>query len=200
MNTTNTIRELEQKIQRAYGEREAIIAHIKIKKTAIKENKARLAALEQARALVQTVASNTQKQLEYRVSELSTIALQAVLGKTDTKLKLRFTEKRNKTEADLLLEIRDFEASPRDGVGGGVVDLLGATLRFSLWSLMRPKPRPLFILDEPLKWLKGAGMPVKGMEMLSQISHKLGVQIIMVSHSPELIAGADNVIEIRGGV
>jgi DNA repair exonuclease SbcCD ATPase subunit len=86
---------------------------------------------------------------------------------------------------------------PEDHVGGGVIDLLGLSLRFSIWSIMARRTAPIFFLDEPLKWLKGGGMPEKGQELISQISKQLGVQVIMVSHAPELIAGADHTVVVE---
>ncbi|NIU00181.1 MAG: hypothetical protein GWN01_04340, partial [Nitrosopumilaceae archaeon] len=52
-------------------------------------------------------------------------------------------------------------------------------------------------MDEPLKWLKGGDLPIKGSHMIKEISKKLGIQIIMISHSPELIEGADRVFEVK---
>lgn len=186
---------LQSKLDQAKGRRQSVKSQISACKSSIKRRIEEEKAGEGAKAFIRTVAKQTQEQLQYRVSELSSLALRAVI-ESEMDLELAFEERRGKTEADLLLRIGDEKIPPKDNVGGGVIDILGMTLRFALWSLMKPRSRPVFILDEPLKWLKGSEMPVKGMSVISEISHKLDVQVIMVSHSPELIAGADKVIEI----
>jgi len=82
------------------------------------------------------------------------------------------------------------------GSGGGAVDIAALTLQISLWSIARPRTEGIFILDEPLKWLKGKELPVRGGKIIKDLSSKIGVQIIMVSHSEELIEYADNIIAI----
>lgn len=192
MNNASEFRAL---IDRAKGQRAAIIKDRTTAKNLVKVMLLEEKAAEQACVIAQQVAKETQAQLEYRVSELSTLALQAILEEEIT-LGLQFVEKRNKTEAEMYVMVNGNPVEPKMATGGGVMDIIGTTLRFSLWSLMPKKSRPTFFLDEPMKWLKGRTMPEKGTEVLSEISHRLGVQIIMVSHASELIAGADSVIDI----
>ena len=192
----NTISDIKNKIEQAKGKRESIESQIKGIKNNIRTELKNTKAAEHSRVIIQTVAKETQNQLEYRVSELSTLALQAVMEE-EWKLKLEFNEKRGRTEATMLLEINEKSRSPKGNFGGGVLDTLGLFSRFGLFSLIRPVPRKFFALDEPLKWLKGADLPEKGAEIIKETSHRLGYQILMVSHSPELKAGADKIIMIN---
>ena len=51
------------------------------------------------------------------------------------------------------------------------------------------------ILDEGMKWLSRDLQPKAG-EILQELSQKLNLQFIMVSHSPDMIASSDKVYEV----
>lgn len=183
-------------LDRLKGKRAAAQEQVAAAKAEIRALLQEQKAAEQAVVLTQQVARETQKHLEFKVSALSTMALTSVLDR-DISLSLEFSEKRGKTEAEFAIIEEGMSLPPEDHVGGGVIDLLGLSLRFSIWSIMAQRTAPIFFLDEPLKWLKGGGMPEKGQELISQIAQQLGVQIIMVSHAPELIVGADHTVVVE---
>lgn len=145
--------------------------------------------------ILQESAKLTQEQLEYRVSKLVSLAMESVFD-DPYEISLDFVENRGKTGAQISFLKNEHALDPLLDTGGGTVDVAAFGLQISLWTLQNPRTRNLLILDEPLKWLKGGGLPDKGAEMLQQISHKLGLQILMVSHSPELIEHADRVFTV----
>ena len=79
-------------------------------------------------------------------------------------------------------------------------------LRVASWSMQFPRTRDVLILDEPFKHLKGEEANRKVLEMVKEISSKLGLQIIMVSDErisrTATIEAADKVFEtsIKKGV
>jgi DNA repair exonuclease SbcCD ATPase subunit len=146
-----------------------------------------------ARAILQRVAQQTQSKLEFRISSLVTTALAAVFP-DPYKFEVRFEERRNKVECDLMFSKNGELFKPVDCAGGGAVDIASFALRLSFWSLT--KTRPLIILDEPFKFVSVDLQPACS-EMLKTISERLGVQVIMISHLPELIGCADRVFEVR---
>ena len=81
------------------------------------------------------------------------------------------------------------EFVPKDDMGGGILDIISFALRIVLWGLETPKSRNLIILDEPFK--QCGKLITKACQMVKEISKMLGVQIIMVTHSDELIDIAD---------
>lgn len=147
-----------------------------------------------AREIVSTVAQNTQKAIEIHISSLVSVALASVFP--DPYLfSLRFAQRRNKTEADLIFikngnEITDI----LENGGGGVADVASFALRIALWSLK--KTRATFLLDESFKFLHNPNYQEKTSEMLKEISSRLGIQIIMISDQQALLKSADKVIEI----
>ena len=188
--------QLRRKLEHIKGQKAAI-------DTQISREKSRLAALicdyeatTQANLILQEAARMTQENLQYRISTLVSLAMEGVFDDPYS-VQLTFEPQRGKTIANI-----EFKRNAEDdgfsyeATGGGVADVASLGLLFSLWTLQVPRTRNLLILDEPLKWLKGGKLPEKGAAMLSQISHKLGIQILMVSHSPELIEHADKVFKV----
>ncbi len=150
----------------------------------------------QGRSIVQIVAEKTQQKLEWHISNLVTTALASVFP-DPYDFALRFVQRRNKTEADLIFSKNGNESDDLlNTAGGGVVDVAGFALRIALWSIR--KNRAVIIMDEPMRFLS-ADLQQKASNMLKEISSKLGIQIIMVSHLPGMIASADKIIEVKSG-
>lgn len=155
---------------------------------------------EEARIVIQTVAQQTQKELEYRISELASLALRSVFD-DPYEMQLKFETGRGKTEARIVLTRDGNEIDPMTEAGGGVVDVVSFALRVSLWTLKNPRSRNVIIMDEPFRFLS-RDLHDRASEMLKEVSTKLNLQFIVVSHSPELIEGADKIFEVtmRDGV
>lgn len=174
---------LRNKLERRKGQRDRIERDIKHFTQKIDEGKRSLRYHVKAREVIRQVGLKTQRQLSYNISEITTMALNAVLD-DPYDLELEFVERRNKTECDIWLTRRDrrTSADPDDGfVGGGAIDIAAFALRVASWSMQRPRSRNVLILDEPFKHLKGEHINRKMLEMLREVSRRLGVQIIMVS-------------------
>ena len=148
-----------------------------------------------AREVINIVAKDTEQQLEMRITNIVTMALAAVFP-DPYEFKLVFNERRNQTEADLLLVRNGEELSPVDGAGGGVLDVVSFALRIAV--LLMSGYRRVIILDEPFRHLS-ADLQSKASEMMKMLSDKLGIQFIMVSHEEGIIDCADNIITIKKG-
>lgn len=146
-----------------------------------------------ARVIVQTVAENTQKRIEYHISSLVSTALAAVFPNPYT-FDLKFVQRRNKTEADLVFSKKGNETSDiLNNGGGGVADIASFALRIALWSLR--KTAPMFILDEPDKFIHSPVYQEKASQMIKELSEKLEFQTIIVSDQSHIISAADKVIQ-----
>jgi len=199
-----TLKNYRTILERRKGERQGILRDIKETKKKISVMQSERKNLEDAQVIIQTVAQATQKELEYHVSELVSLALEAVFP-DPYQLHLDFELRRKRSEADLTFSKRDGEKiHPIDASGGGAVDVASCALRFSLWGLKPERTRPTIVLDEPFKFVNDPTRKLhkKVATMLKMISEKLGVQIIIVTLSPEFIETADKVFEttIKNGV
>lgn len=191
-----TLQQLRSQVDLAKGKRRSIQDSLNAENARLTQVEQETDACAKAQIILQESARLTQEQLEYRISKLVTLAMESVF-ENPYEISLNFQTQRGKTGASIFFLKDDEPLDPLSEAGGGVVDVAALGLQISLWTLQNPRTRNLLVLDEPLKWLKGGELPDKGAEMIKQISHKLGLQILMVSHSPELIAHADKVFHVR---
>lgn len=194
------IQEIRNQFERLSGEKQQLEKSLSQTTQEIKEKKRDLRRHEQAREIIREVGLKTQRQLQYHISDITSLALEAVFP-DPYQLIVEFTERRNKTECDLYFERNENKINPLLAAGGGAVDIASFALRVACWSMQRPKSRNILILDEPFRYLSTNLLPKAG-EMLKQISEKLNLQILMVSHAEELIENADKVfsVKIRKGI
>lgn len=192
-----SVKELRMALERKKGERDGIDKVIKDAEGRIKKYEAEVDYSSQAQAIIQAVGRETQKQLEFRVAELVSLALSSVFD-DPWALKLQFVLRRGRTECDLHWTKSDGRESSdiRYGGGGGEGDVAALGLQFAMWSLQRPKTRSTMLLDEPARFLKGGNLPERGAAMIREISKGLKLQIIMVSHQTEQISSADKIFEV----
>lgn len=148
-----------------------------------------------AQIIIQNVAQQTQQALQYQLSDLCSLALKAVFS-NPYKLRVEFEIKRGRPECKLSFEKNGELFSPMDSSGGGAIDIASMALRIAIWSITRPIPHNTLILDEPFKFLSERYQE-KASIMLQEISKRVGIQIIMVSHCYRLIEGADKVFDTQ---
>lgn len=85
------------------------------------------------------------------------------------------------------------------GQGGSVCNILSVGLRLvALSQLDEERHRPFLVLDEQDCWLRPQLVP-EFMRLISSISHKLGLQVLVISHHPlDLFAGvADSIYALQ---
>jgi len=188
------IGDLRARLEQKKGQQTQLKQTLQLVDNRIKELHQEIKFSQQAQLILQCVARKTQEQLEYRVSELVSLALAAVFDQP-YQLKVQFVVRRGKTECDILFEKDGMIYEPLTASGGGVIDIASFALRVALWSLAHPQSSNVLLLDEPFRFLSRDLQPRASL-MLKAISDKLGIQIIMSSHSSDLIEGADKVFEV----
>ena len=194
------VQSLRTSLERQKGSKEQIDKSLILCKEKIRDKKRDLYRHEQAREVIREVGLQTQKTLQFHISEITSLALEAVFD-DPYKLVAEFVQRRNKTECDLYFLRDKSQVDPLSASGGGAVDVASFALRVASWSMQSPRSRNVLVLDEPFRFLSENLLP-KASEMLQQISAQLGLQIIMVTHSEELMEAADKIFEvsIKNGV
>ena len=150
--------------------------------------------LEQAAAIIQTVAMQTQKEVQVCLEGAVGHALQTVLGEP-YQFHVDFEIKRQRTEACLSLSRNGNKLLPRDSSGGGVMDVISFTLMVLLWSISPRHPAPVMVLDEPFNWLDEERQPLAG-GLLGEVCEQMGIQFIVVTHREELIPTGAKVFRV----
>jgi DNA repair exonuclease SbcCD ATPase subunit len=183
------ITELRSLLDQCKGKQQQLQQTLTNTQAELKQNQRALRNHEQARELIRIAGETTQRGLSYHISEITSLALEAVFDDPYS-LDVQFCQRRNKTECDLLFTRDGNTVDPMDASGGGAVDVAAFALRVASWSMMNPRLRNTIILDEPMKNLS-KDMQDKASLMLKEVSKKLGLQFIIVTHEEQLAAYAD---------
>jgi len=190
------LKNLRKNYERQAGKQDFVKEAMKKAKYDLASLREEMIVIEKAQGILQTVAQATQEELEYHVSEIVSLALEAVFP-DPYKLNLNFELRRNKSEADLTFSKKKGEKiDPLTASGGGAVDVASFGLRVSLHSLQSPRTRSTIVLDEPFRFLS-KGLQERASAMVKEISQRLGVQFIIVTHEANLLEAADKVFEVE---
>lgn len=190
-----TVRDLRSELDRRRGQQRQITKNLEQAQAKLSEYQTMLTRHEQAREVIKEAGLRTQQALAFHISDITTLALQAVFPEPYN-LVVDFVQRRNKTECDLWFERDGQRLSPMDASGGGAVDVAAFALRVASWSMQHPRSRATIILDEPMRFLSTDLQP-KASEMLKQLSDRLGIQFIIITHEEELAEEADRVFQIQ---
>ena len=82
-----------------------------------------------------------------------------------------------------------------NAAGGGVVDLTAFALRISSYILERGSDN-VIIFDEPFRFVS-RDLQERAGQILKTLSEKLKLQIILITHIPELVNIADKAFEVK---
>ena len=148
-------------------------------------------AARTAQAVIQQVAERTQQQLQYNISSIVTTALAAVFDDPE-QFKIKFVQRRGRTECDILFVKGEQEMDPIGFTGGGVLDVTCFALRVAFLCL-RPDTRRVLFLDEPFRNLHGQQEQERCSAMVKMMSDRLGIQINMISDVETINSVADKV-------
>lgn len=194
------IQDYRNKLERQKGQAFQIQSSLEKLKGELRNAKRSLMQHEQAREIVRTVGLITQKQLSFHISDITSLALEAVFDNPYS-LCTDFVQRRNKTECDLYFVRNGEKMDPLSASGGGAVDVAAFALRIASWSMARPRTRNVIILDEPLRFLS-ADLQERASAMIKEVSKKLGIQFILITHNDILASYADKTfrVSIKKGI
>lgn len=184
-----------QMLERQKGQQLQLEKELSEVSVTIKEKRRSLQRHEEAREVIRVVGQKTQEQLQFHISDIVSLALDSVFVEP-YKLKVEFIQRRNKTECDLFFERDGLSADPISAAGGGAVDVASFALRIASWSMSSPRTRNTIILDEPLRYLS-ADNQERASAMIKELSKRLNLQFIIVTHEPILSTYADRIFETK---
>jgi hypothetical protein len=201
----NNVKQARSLLEQKKGERQHVKTRLNTLRVRISDTKRELHVHEQAREVIKQIGHQTQEKIRYHIGNITSMALETVFD-NPYELVLDFVERRNKTECDIYFARDGYQVNPIEESGGGTVDVAAFALRIASWSMNIPHTRNTVILDEPFKHLKGLEENKQVLDMLQEISNKLGIQIITVSDEridrAEIEQRANKVLkaEIKNGI
>lgn len=148
-----------------------------------------------AKKIITELAEGLKEGLTRRLRSITTKAARAVLGK-DAATKVEFGERGGRPTIEILVSSdgKTFR-KPGYGKGGGVGDVVAFGLRMAVWGMCSPRSRPLFVMDEPMRFVsKGRQGAVSA--VLKAMADKAGVQFVIVTHKEELKEYADKTFHV----
>lgn len=168
---------LRNQITDASAQRSNLLKATSRRESEIVAAKESVSTMEQAQALVQQVATETQEQLRFHLEDVVQHALESLLPGRYT-FKVDFEVQRGKTAASMYLEADGQPMDPMDECGGTVVQVVAFALRVAAWTLARTDNT--IFLDEPFAAVSSDFRPICG-ELLQGLSRKLGIQFIVIA-------------------
>ena len=162
----------------------------------LSDNKNNFNLLIDAQAFLQDVAQKTQSKLKLQIEDIVNLALETCFP-NEYEFRIDFNVSRGKTEAELIFlsKLTGNKIDPMNASGGGVVDLTSFALRIACYTLQY-NINNVIVLDEPFRFIS-RDLQDKAGQILKSLSQKLGLQIIMVTHIPELVNVADKIFEVK---
>jgi DNA repair exonuclease SbcCD ATPase subunit len=149
--------------------------------------------LERAQAFLQKIAQDTQNQLRFHIKDIVQLCLDTVWP-GEVEFDIKFEIKNGRTGAELVFLVDGEEVDPMEADGGGLVQVAAFALRIAVWTL--GTTRNSIVLDEPFVALSDNLQPLAA-EVIKELSDKLGLQFIMVTHRKELTGIADRIFEVN---
>ena len=188
-------KKLKERINKAQGQKEQLELDKTNYQSIIKKTKKHLVNLEEALTIVDLVGLETQQQIKYHVSDITSLALESIFP-DPYKVVIDFVKRRGKIECDIFFERDGHKLDPLDSSGYGAANIASFALRIASWSMQRPRTRNTIILDEPFHFLSPEYHESAGM-MVKELSRRLNLQFIIITHKPKLADMADNTIRTR---
>lgn len=184
------LKKFRTKITEVETERNLLIRQVENLGLERKQSFDTLVDLEEARSIFQKAAQLTQEQVSIHIENIVTLALAAV--DFDYEFKVNFISRRNAIECDLLFMDNGLEMKPLDSCGYGAADIASIALRVAFWKLSEEDGiRNTILMDEPTRNLDLGRQPLAA-KMIKDLSKKLNLQFLIVTHNKSFADEADN--------
>lgn len=178
---------LKNRLSESRGQRDLLTKQVKEKQEVLASLTLLQSAQEAVQLIIQRTARETQDQLKIHIQDLVQSAID-VCFPGQYEFVMEFETKRGRTECSLFVQQGNEIMDPLTSSGGGLVDILSLALRIAALSLSQYDK--VLLLDEPLKFLSSDLKPIAA-EMFKELAHKLGIQLIMVTHDKDFVNIAD---------
>jgi len=190
------IEQIYKVLTQAEAELSIALKAYSINKIAIAKEKKWIELERMAKIVLLKVGEETQQEVKQYIEDSVTFALQTVYGSEYHFVVLFHYDNRDQTEVKFFLDKNGKLYEPRkDTISGGATDICAFSLRMVLYTLENPDPASIFILDEPFKNVSKGYLPFVS-EMIKELSNMLNLQLIISTHTDEIIDLADNIIHL----
>ena len=193
----NSLEELTSLLQRREAEASLVAGELREKQSRAADNEEDLAAALSAQQAITEASRLTQRKVKGYIEALVTKAVAPIFDRP-FRFVLEYDVKGRKTVAQpLVVEGEGGEPQiPKEEMGVSILDILSFAMRVVLKRLERPRTRELMILDEPMRDVGKGRFLERAADMLREMSQRLGLQLIIITHEAELARIGDAVFTV----
>lgn len=192
-----SLRKSEASLNQKLGKRQSLLETKSKAETSIEDLKRELEILGEVTEVLQHLVSLKREEVQTKIENLVTYGLRTIFEEDLTfKIDTGTRAKQTTMEFKVVHSVKgqQVETDILNAHGGGLIQVVALLLRIVVLLFARPAPRRVLILDESLAHLSRDYLGNAG-ELLKQLSERLKIQVLMVTHSPEFIEYADRVYE-----
>lgn len=159
--------------------------------------------ITKTKGVIQELANDARGEFKGEVDGLVTLAVRSVFTE-DFTFDLQMTTDGGRLQCKPVVwetihtddgDVRT-EYTPKDEMGGSVLDPIGVALRVVLQNFQLNPTRVFFLLDEPMKNVGHGELLIQAGQLLQELSHSLNLQFVIITHEPELMQIADRAWQI----
>ncbi|MFA5452924.1 MAG: hypothetical protein WC248_05085 [Candidatus Methanomethylophilaceae archaeon] len=191
---TGDLRLFASRIDRRLGERAAVEKQLALAEEHEKQALADMELYQKVIILFQKTSEYARRQMKVTIETIVTNALQVVFG-GDIFFEIALGTRAGTASAEFFVIEDGLRASPIDAKGGGLVDVIATALRLAVLELYQPRIEGPILLDEPGKMVS-AEYAENFAFFIKEYCHKVGRQIIMVTHNTALAAAGDRTFQV----
>lgn len=187
---------LNNEIHVKLGQRDTLLQKQEQYVSRIAELEATTDNLVKASLFLQTLSDKTRQEIVDRISGIVTDALQKVKD-PNLIFKIVLDTERNQVDVKFLVHDKttDRDYDIIDSCGGSIADIVTYPLKVALLLKWEPVLSRIMILDENFKFVSVVDQEPLG-EFVRQVSEKLSLQTILITHSPVVASKAHRTFEV----
>jgi len=145
--------------------------------------------IHEARNTVQIVLANTQTNFKNDVEDLMTLAIKSIFHRFS--FELEWKKLKNRTELNFNIMDGEDTYELEGDLGGSILDAISFASRPVFHNYQAERSRKVLFFDEAFKWIGRGEFQERAGELISQVAHSQGYQIIFITHENKYAAIAD---------
>lgn len=191
------VTQLDRFILQKQGEHRSLLSLRDNLTTQVETESQKAVLFEKVSLVVQKLSELSRVETLDKVATIVTVALQDIKDPS-LSFKINYTVERGQPVADFVIHDSklQMDLDIMNSCGGTLADLVELPLKVSLLLKWQPRLAKILILDESFKHVSAADRPALA-NFIRQLSEKLGLQIILVTHSTELASHAHRVFSVH---
>lgn len=197
MSTLEQVREQYRGLLADYNAAKAVLDNSTAQ---LKAAKADAATISTTALFLKTIIRQVQGEFKGEVDKVVSMAVRSLFDENyrfDLEIKTGGQSLQCRPVIWEKVEEDEHEFTPEDDMGGSILDPIALAMRVTLQQYDPEPTRATLWLDEPMKNVGKGELLMRAGALIAEISHGLSIQIIIITHEPELAEIADRAWRIE---